>query len=191
MAYFDVTTFDGVTIVTSVRVQVAMNETGLVVARIGQLENGAIFDADSTTDADTQLGLVTVRYKILPASNGASNLNGQVRPLENLKGKHGTLTGVERATPERAATSSSVTPSTPASSRRSTVASSAACRAAELRGRAIGHQRSETIPVEVASPPAIRGGNATSTRKPSRIGEDLGEPGWRGPSGAVGYEALM
>ena len=100
MAYFDVTTFDGVTIVTSVRVQVAMNETGLVVARIGQLENGAIYDADSTTDADTQLGLVTVRYKILPASNGASNLNGQVRPLENLKGKHGTLTGVERATPE-------------------------------------------------------------------------------------------
>ena len=45
--------------------------------------------------------------------------------------------GLFFATPERAATSSKVTPSTPLARRRSTVASSAACLASWLRGRAI------------------------------------------------------
>lgn len=98
MAFFEITAFDGVTIVMSARKQVAMNETGVVVSRVGYLENGAKFDADGTADSDTSLGQVTARYQILDTTTaGVTALNSAVRTLEALRGKHGTLTGVERA----------------------------------------------------------------------------------------------
>ena len=51
-----------------------------------------------TDDADTSLGQVTARYQILDTTTaGVTALNSAVRTLEALRGKHGTLTGVERA----------------------------------------------------------------------------------------------
>lgn len=97
MAYYDITVFDGTTIVNTARKQVGMVETAEVVVRMGVLENGAKYDADGTADADVTLGQVIARYQVVGASTGMTSLNADVSGLMALRGRHGTLTGVERA----------------------------------------------------------------------------------------------
>lgn len=97
MAIFDITAFAGTTIVTAERVMDSMVESHVAVTRMGQLENGAIFDADGTADADTSLGTVTARYKLRPSTRGVTAVNTLIDGLKALQGKHGTLTGIERS----------------------------------------------------------------------------------------------
>ena len=97
MALLDITAFDGMTIVASGRSMVSMSETYPSYTRLGVLENGALFDADGTADADVSLGQVTVRYKITPTTKGVTALNSGIAVLKGLRGKEGTLTGIERA----------------------------------------------------------------------------------------------
>lgn len=99
MAYYVITAFDGTTLVTTGRDMVEMNETAVVVSRVGYLENGVKFDADGTADGDVTLGQVTATYKIKSTANGMTSLNSGVAALAGLRNKHGTLTGVERMSP--------------------------------------------------------------------------------------------
>jgi len=96
MALLDITAFDGTTIVASGRSMVSMSETYPAYTRMGVLENGAMFDADGAADADVVLGQVTARYKITPTTKGATALNSGIAVLKGLRGKEGTLTGIER-----------------------------------------------------------------------------------------------
>ena len=100
MAYYLITAFDGTTLESSSRRMVEMFESHTVVTRIGQLENGGIFDADGTADADTALGLVTARYVVTSTDRGMTVFNSNLREFEALKGKNGTLTGVEKDSPD-------------------------------------------------------------------------------------------
>ena len=98
MAYYVITAFDGSTLVTTGRDMVAMSESAAVMSRVGMLEHGVKFDADGTADADVGLGLVTARYRVTSTAAGMTSLNTGVAVLTALRGKHGTLTGVERMT---------------------------------------------------------------------------------------------
>lgn len=97
MAYYVITAFAGTTIVTSWRDMVAMSETAPVMSRVGYLENGVKFDADASADADVALGQVEARYIVRSDTKGMTSFNTAVATLTGLRGKRGTLTGVERA----------------------------------------------------------------------------------------------
>lgn len=91
------TAFDGVTIVSSTVKIVEIEETTRPIIRMGQLPNGAIFDADGSADADVGLGQVIATYSVTPASKGVVSLNTLVAALTGLEGKVGTLTGKAEA----------------------------------------------------------------------------------------------
>lgn len=98
MAYYDVTAFAGTTIVTANRKQVSMVETAIALTRLYTLENGAVFDADGSSDSDEQLGVVNCLYQIIPDANGMVSLDTHVNTLEALRKKRGTLTGKQYST---------------------------------------------------------------------------------------------
>lgn len=99
MGYFVITAFDGTTLVTTGRDMVAMNVTAPVISRVGYLENGVKFDADGAADSDVGLGQVTATYRLRSTANGMTTFNNGVAALTLLRGKVGTLTGVERMSP--------------------------------------------------------------------------------------------
>ena len=67
-----------------------------VMSRIYTLSNGAIFDADGTSDADVSLGQVTVKYKLI-STTGMTSVNTALSTLLSLRGKEGTLQGKSKA----------------------------------------------------------------------------------------------
>lgn len=95
MAVFKLTTFAGTTIGTANICQQSISDTKPVVVRMGYLENGTKFDADGTADADKMLGQVRARFLIVPTSGGVRALNGNINILEGLRGKSGTLSGLQ------------------------------------------------------------------------------------------------
>lgn len=98
MAVFDITAFAGTSLVTTNRCMVSMQDTRPILNQMGYLENGAKFDAGGTADATLVLGQVRARYLCLPTGGGVRALNGHVGVLEGLRGKAGTLTGVQYGT---------------------------------------------------------------------------------------------
>lgn len=94
MAVYEITAFAGTTLTSANRCMVAVQDSKPAYIRMGLLENGAKFDADGNSDADTTLGRVRARYLCLPTSSGMRSLDGHVSVFEGIRGKVGTLTGV-------------------------------------------------------------------------------------------------
>lgn len=98
MAYYDVISFASTLLTSATIKQVEMFETEQAITRMVALENGAIFDADGTVNADLSLGKVYVRYQIIPDSPGMGALNTLVAVLKSIDGKHGQMTGKQYGT---------------------------------------------------------------------------------------------
>jgi hypothetical protein len=101
--YLEITAFDGASLsgtgASPSRTMISMKETATVISRIGELENGAKFDADGAADSDTVLGQVTARYQLLVQSGitGMRGLNNQLTHFVSRRGHLGTLTGIARS----------------------------------------------------------------------------------------------
>lgn len=93
MAVYELTTFAGTTLSAATRHMMSFQDSTTVYARMGTLENGAIFDADGTAAADKVLGQVRARFLCVPTLNGSTALATETGVFEGIMGVAGTLSG--------------------------------------------------------------------------------------------------
>ena len=89
---FNTTNLSGASGVT----MIDMVDADEVVSRIYNLSNGAIFDADGSTDADIALGQVVATCRLVTATGGLATLNTAVTNFKGLEGKSAVLQGILR-----------------------------------------------------------------------------------------------
>lgn len=90
------TEFNGTSIRTSNIKLMEYEDTGdQVISRIVTLPNGTKWDLDGTADSDSTLGQVIAVFACRGTSKGVDVANTHYRTLAGLRGKRGTLKGVQ------------------------------------------------------------------------------------------------